>query len=57
MTSVLFPAGAVETLANLLAQLGGISPERVRFRPLPGTATEQDAGLGRNTALYILPSM
>lgn len=42
MTSVLSPASAIETLADLLAQLGGISPERVRFRPLPGTATEQD---------------
>lgn len=42
MTSVLSPAGAIETLADLLAQLGGIAPERVRFRPLPGTATEQD---------------
>lgn len=42
MTSVLSPAGAIETLADLLVQLGGIAPERVRFRPLPGTATEQD---------------
>jgi hypothetical protein len=42
MTSVLSPAGAIVTLADLLAQLGGIAPERVRFRPLPGTATEQD---------------
>jgi Uma2 family endonuclease len=33
---------AVETLADLLAQLGSIAPARVRFRPLPGTATEQD---------------
>jgi Uma2 family endonuclease len=35
-------ATAVETLADLLAQLGGIAPVRVRFRPLPGTATEKD---------------
>lgn len=32
----------IETLADLLQQLGGISPARVRFRPVPGTATEQD---------------
>jgi Uma2 family endonuclease len=30
------------TLADVLRQLGGISPRRVRFRPAPGTATEQD---------------
>jgi Uma2 family endonuclease len=32
----------IETLADLLEQLGGIAPERVRFRPAPGMATEQD---------------
>ena len=42
MVSVLTPPGPIETLADLLRQLGGISPERVRFRPLPGTATERD---------------
>jgi hypothetical protein len=30
------------TLADVLRQLGGISPRRVRFRPAPGTATEED---------------
>jgi Uma2 family endonuclease len=35
-------ATAIETLADLLVQLGGIAPARVRFRPLPGTATEKD---------------
>ena len=35
-------ATTIETLADLLAQLGGIAPARVRFRPLPGTATEND---------------
>lgn len=33
---------AIETLADLLKQLGDIAPERVRFRPPPGTAREQD---------------
>ena len=42
MTSVMTPPGPIETLADLLEQLGGIAPERVRFHPLPGTATEQD---------------
>jgi Uma2 family endonuclease len=30
------------TLADVLQQLDGISPRRVRFRPAPGTATEED---------------
>ena len=32
----------IDTLADLLRRLGGIAPERVRFRPAPGTATERD---------------
>lgn len=32
----------IATLADLLQELGSISPDRVRLRPLPGTATEQD---------------
>jgi Uma2 family endonuclease len=32
----------IETLADLLEHLGRIAPERVRFHPSPGTATEQD---------------
>jgi len=32
----------LETLADLLHQLGDIPPQRVRLRPPPGTATEQD---------------
>jgi Uma2 family endonuclease len=30
------------TMDDLLKQLGGISPRRVRMNPLPGTATERD---------------
>ena len=30
------------TLADVLQQLGGISPRRIRFRPAPETATEDD---------------
>jgi Uma2 family endonuclease len=30
------------TLADVLRQLGGISPRRIRFHPAPGTATEKD---------------
>lgn len=30
------------TLADLLEHLGDISPRRVRYQPLPGTATEHD---------------
>ncbi len=32
----------VKTLAELIEHLGGIPIERVRFSPLPGTATEED---------------
>jgi Uma2 family endonuclease len=42
MTSAPTSTAAIETLADLLEQLGGIAPERVRFRPAPGTATEED---------------
>ena len=31
-----------QTLADLLADLGGIDPARVRLHPFPGTATEED---------------
>jgi hypothetical protein len=30
------------TLADVLQQLGGVSPMRIRFRPAPGTANEED---------------
>jgi len=33
---------AVETVADLLESLGDIPPERIRMRPPPGTATEDD---------------
>ncbi len=36
------PLAAIQTLDDLLEHLGGIAPSRVRFRPLPGTATEAD---------------
>src|SRR5437764_822734 len=32
----------IETLADLLDRLGGVSPSRIRMHPAPGTATEQD---------------
>jgi Uma2 family endonuclease len=35
-----FPKDA--TVADVLKQLGGISPRRVRMNPVPGTATERD---------------
>lgn len=31
-----------ETIADLLDRLGGISPDRIRFQPSPGTAVEED---------------
>ncbi|HLN28523.1 MAG TPA: Uma2 family endonuclease [Gemmataceae bacterium] len=41
MTKLAAPA-PVQTIADLLKRLGDIPPERVRARPYPGTATEQD---------------
>jgi Uma2 family endonuclease len=32
----------IRTLADLLARLGGVPLDRIRFRPSPGTATVQD---------------
>ena len=40
-TAALSPP-TIETLADLLDRLGGVPPERIRFRPYPGTATEAD---------------
>lgn len=42
MVSGLASAVALETLADLLAHLGGIPAHRVRLHPPPGTATEAD---------------
>jgi Uma2 family endonuclease len=42
MTSLLTPPATIRTLADLLERLGGISADRVRFHPAPGTATEAD---------------
>ncbi|HLN31126.1 MAG TPA: Uma2 family endonuclease [Gemmataceae bacterium] len=42
MTQLAAPPASVRTIADLLKRLGNIPPERVRFRPAPGTATEQD---------------
>lgn len=43
MPATVLSSPPVLTLSDLLERLGGISPSRVRFSPLPGTATEQDA--------------
>ena len=42
MTTLLTSPPKVCTLADLLEELGGISPARVIARPAPGTATEAD---------------
>jgi hypothetical protein len=42
MTAETTSTTAIVTLADLLEQLGGIAPARVRFRPVPGAATEED---------------
>ncbi len=36
------PTDAPETIADLLERLGGVPADRVRLRPPPGQATEQD---------------
>jgi hypothetical protein len=40
-TTSTFPPPIV-TVGDLLHRLGGVSADRVRFYPIPGTATEQD---------------
>src|SRR5262245_10378270 len=42
LATVTGTAGGHRTLADLLERLGRISPARVRFRPPPGLAGEQD---------------
>ena len=42
MTAMATATAVIDNLADLLEHLGDISPKRVRFRPAPGTATEQD---------------
>ena len=36
------PTLPIETLADLIERLGGVPPHRIRYRPAPGTAVEQD---------------
>jgi Uma2 family endonuclease len=40
--STVLEHGEIVTLADLLARLGNVPLDRVRFRPVPGTAVEQD---------------
>ena len=56
MPSTRKTAAVPETVAELLKQLGGISPQRVRLRPPPGKATEKDLLdlLNRTDRLYEL---
>lgn len=42
MATVESPPHVFENVADLLERLGGVSPVRVRLRPLPGLATEAD---------------
>jgi hypothetical protein len=42
MASATASALDLETMADLLARLGDVPPERVRLIPAPGTATERD---------------
>ena len=40
--TLLISSPSIPTIGDLLDRLGGISADRVRYFPLPGTATEQD---------------
>jgi len=42
MSTATIAEPTIETLADLVRGLGGIPLERIRFRPLPGAATEAD---------------
>lgn len=44
MSTIETPNG-VATVADLIDRLGGIAPQRIRFNPVPGTATEEDVVL------------
>jgi Uma2 family endonuclease len=56
MTPVLATAATIDTLADLLDRLGNIPLHRIRFRPAPGTATEEDLLelTSKNNRLYEL---
>src|SRR4051812_38303961 len=43
MSTLLTPSPNILTVADLLDRLGGVPADRVRYYPLPGSATEQDA--------------
>ena len=40
--SIVAAGSSIDTLAELVERLGGVPLERIRFRPYPGTATEED---------------
>src|SRR4051794_23132230 len=40
--SPLSPTVELRTLGDLLSRIGGVAPDRIRIRPPPGTATEED---------------
>jgi len=42
MATTLASSPEIRTLGNLLEHLGGVSADRVRYFPLPGTATVED---------------
>ncbi len=42
MSALSVPPQPIHTLADLVARLGGVPLHRIRFRPAPGTATEED---------------
>jgi Uma2 family endonuclease len=42
LTLAALPSTTIETVADLLESLGDIPPERIRMRPFPGSATEDD---------------
>ncbi|MBM3997651.1 MAG: hypothetical protein FJ303_26405 [Planctomycetes bacterium] len=44
MSTIVSPARNTEpeTLADMLERLGNVPTSRIRFQPLPGTATEED---------------
>jgi Uma2 family endonuclease len=56
MTRAQSPFPAEWTFADLLHSLGNISPRRVRLRPLPGVAVEEDVipDLAPNLAIEVL---
>lgn len=49
-TAILDEPALIDNFAELLERLGNVPPQRIRFHPAPGTATEADVVAARDSA-------